>query len=260
MKSTRITKHNKLRKNSKLEKRVIKGGTKKGNKKHTKKSRKMLGGTQPSVLERAERFGEVVGRNRPVVEDEGIYGELGNGIYGGDFNITPRYAQLNRNLPNGNYNTSSSIELELFRKIVEKISKLLQNNPNAIEKIKDALNRLNVLSAEELTKLQGELEQLIDNSIYEVIGEPGTTKPPVPTALPRTTSLNRNPTYQRQRNPPKKIMNCGARKPEECELFDGCKLVLTNSKKFGIFPIKIKTCIEKSALDPRKSEPDNQTY
>lgn len=38
MKSTRVTKHNKLRKNSKLKKRVIRGGTKKGNKKHVKRS------------------------------------------------------------------------------------------------------------------------------------------------------------------------------------------------------------------------------
>ena len=48
MKSTRITKQNKLRKNSKLKKRFIRGGSKKGNKKHVKrsiekKSRKMRG-------------------------------------------------------------------------------------------------------------------------------------------------------------------------------------------------------------------------
>jgi hypothetical protein len=156
------------------------------------------------------------------------------------------YTELNRT--QGNYNTPSSHEVELFKKIVETIIKLLEIDPNAIKEIKEALNKLRSLSAGELLELQEALNKLIDNQpLYAEVNEKsGATEQLYEQVEPQLASPRKPPPEL----PPPRI-KCELRKARDC--VQPCKLVTTDSKRFGFLPIKIKTCVEDSVTDPRKN-------
>jgi len=265
MKSTRITKHNKLRKNSKLEKRVIKGGTKKGNKKHVKrsiekKSRKMRGGSYTNGGVKPGRVKALIKhfQRGPHHNNGSVLLNSEGNPYGGKFNKNRNrnrnrkpssgYDVLTRPIrpgANETYNTPSN--LQLLKRIVDQIDIDKQTKDDK-EKIEDALARANSLSANELENLKAELEQLIGNQqpLYEEVNGPNEATGELYEQVEPQLASPRKPPPEL---PPPRI-KCELRKARDC--VQPCKLVTTDSKRFGFLPIKIKKCVEKSALDPRK--------
>jgi hypothetical protein len=265
MKSTRITKHNKLRKNSKLKKRFIRGGSKKGNKKHVKrsiekKSRKIGGSSDTN--------GEVeTGRVKALIKhfQRGPHHNNGSVLlnsesipYGGNYNNrrnrnrepSSGYDVLRPIRPGANetYNTPSN--LQLLKRIVKQID-IDKQTPINKKKINDALARANSLSPDELENLKAELEQLIGNQqplnaepneaterLYETVGPPS--------ALPLESQSASPP-------PPPPRNRCNSRKASACEQSgDDCVLETIFTRKFGIFHIKNQVCRKRtSALAPR---------
>ena len=153
-------------------------------------------------------------------------------------------------------------ELKLFYDVVAKIIKLLGIKPTAVKDIQTALNKLSSLSAEELSKLQAELEKLIDKyqPLYEPIHEgnvrvyetiknnptPLQEQNPPPIPPPRTF---RNPSYEQSPE-----SNCSNKSKEDCKKSPKCKLVKTKSRgKLGFSRI-ISTCVKKKTITPQTYE------
>ena len=158
---------------------------------------------------------------------------------------------LGKKVELGPYNNSppeqpqTEDELKLFHDVGAKFIKLLEVlgvNPTAVLDIQTALNNVSSLSAEEFSKLQEKLKQLIDKyqPLYaEMNEEKVRVYENLPPQLP-------------ERNQKKTTGNsCSNKSKKDCEESPECELVKTKTRgRFGLSK-KTSTCVRKETITPQ---------
>lgn len=174
------------------------------------------------------------------------------------------YARTKRNeVELGPYNNSpqkqpqTEDELKLFHDVVANSIKLLEVlgvNPTAVLDIQNALNNVSSLSAEEFSKLQEKLKQLIDKyqPLYAEINQEKVYEQ-VENSPPPLTERN-SPRYEQSLE-----SNCSNKSKKDCKQSLECELKTTTRRILGI-PRKTSTCVRKEAIyeEPRSITELNQ--